>query len=255
MAIETILKENRSFPPPPDFKKKAILNDKYIYEQLWDDAQENPEKFWEKAAHNIHWFKKWNKTLSWNPPHAEWFIGGETNASYQCLDQQIKAGKKDKLAIVYESENGEVQKYTYGELLEKVNRLASSMQKELGLQKGNAVAIYMPLIPEAIMTMLACARLGVTHTVIFAGFSAQAISDRVLDADCQYVFTCDVANRKGQELSLLKTTLQAVENLEIVKKVVVFNRKNSSLTNKCIEFSSLPENQPKQDTTLWDIRM
>ncbi|MCB9253159.1 MAG: acetate--CoA ligase [Bdellovibrionaceae bacterium] len=249
-SIDTVLKETRSFEPPASFAQHANLTTAN-YDRLWKDSQEQPVRFWEQAAKNIHWFETWTETLSWDEPFAKWFVGGKTNASFNCLDRHVAGGRKDKTAILWEGEEGDVRTLTYGQLLDRVSQLANGMQNDLGLKPGDTVAIYMPMIPEAVVTMLACARVGVTHSVIFAGFSSSAIRDRVLDADCKAVFTADYGRRRGKKLELQPIVEEGLKGVDCVQHVVVFrNDKNSSLGSKGIEWQALVDRQDKKHEAL-----
>ncbi len=219
-SIDTILNEKRVFPPSEAFQKNANLKAD-AYEKVWKSAQENPVGFWEKAAQeDVHWFKKWDKALDWKEPFAKWFVGAQTNVSYNCLDRHLPQ-RKNKVAIIWEGEEGEIKKLTYQELFEKVCQLSNALEHKLNLKAGDTAAIYMPMTPEAVITMLACARIGVTHSVIFAGFSSSAIRDRVIDAECKVVFTAHGGRRKGAVLPLLPTVREAVNDLKVVRHVVV----------------------------------
>src|SRR5262245_22925200 len=183
IAIESILHEDRVFPPPPEFAAQAHIKSFEEYEKLYDEAAKDPQAFWARIAEeNIHWFRKWDTVLEWNEPHAKWFVGGTTNISYNCLDRHLETplNRGDKTAFIWEGEPGEVRTLTYRELHTEVCKFANVLKK-LGVVKGDRVALYMPLVPELAIAMLACARIGATHTVIFGGFSADAIRDRVND--------------------------------------------------------------------------
>jgi len=252
-TIETLMQEKRSFTPPTEFSQKAQMGDLRLYEQLMTQAAANPVHFWEKAAENIHWFQKWHTPLKWNQAQgdevlAQWFVGGTTNASYNCLDRHL-AQSGEKLAIIWEGEDGTVVRLTYRELHRQVCQLANAMEKDLGLKAGDTAAIYLPLIPEAIITMLACARLGITHTVIFAGFSQNAIRDRVLDAECKVIFTADIAWRRGQALHLKSTVDQAVKETPSVEAVIVLCRQvGTKLTDLDRDWHSLLKSQSPEHT-------
>lgn len=245
-SIDTILKESRTFPPPHNFKESARLGSVEEYKELYRRSMENPVAFWEEAAKEIFWFKKWNKVLEWNEPFSKWFIGATTNASSNCLDRHLN-DKKNKLALIWEGEDGSIVEWTYQKLYKEVCELSNALEKDLLLKPGDTAAIYMPLIPEAIVAMLACARIGVTHSVIFAGFSANAIQDRINDSECKVIFTSDIGHRKGQVLELLHTVTQALPGTPSIKNVVVLRRnKNTTLTHpKCVDWSELKNNKPK----------
>jgi len=209
------LNGQREFKPPEDFAKQANMNDPTIYKKAEDDL----EGFWEELAEQIDWYKKWDTVLKWNPPHAEWFLGGKLNASYNCLDRHIHK-RGEKIAILWEGEMGDVRTYTYRELLDATSRFANVL-KGLGVQKGDIVTIYLPMIPEAVIAMLACARIGAPHSVVFAGFSADALAQRVNDAGSNFVITCDGYYRRGKVLDHKGKTDEAMTKSESVKNVVV----------------------------------
>ncbi len=174
--IETLLDEQRSFPPPEAFRKQAHVSDPQVYEK----AKKDREGYWADWARQLEWIKPWNKVLEWKPPHAKWFLGGKLNASANCLDRHVTAGRGDKVALIWEGEPGEVRRITYRELLGEVNRFANVL-KGLDVKRGDRVAIYLPMVPEVAVAMLACARIGAPHTVVFGGFSADSLKDRIND--------------------------------------------------------------------------
>ena len=232
-AIESSMQENRLFPPPPAFAGKARIKSREEYDRLYRQSIDDPETFWNNVANELHWFKKWDKVLEWNAPNAKWFVGGKTNVSYNCLDRQIAAGRGDKIAILWEGEpeaapgkGGEVRRITYKQLKDDVCRFANGL-KNLGVKKGDRVTIYMPMVPEAAIAMLACARLGAAHSVIFGGFSSQAIADRVEDAKSDIIITADGGWRRGQPVPLKKNVDDALTKTDLVKTVVVFERTGS----------------------------
>jgi acetyl-CoA synthetase len=230
-AIESLSNENRVFPPPAEFAANAHIKSFAEYEKLYDDAAKDPEGFWARIAEeNIHWFKKWDAVLEWKEPHAKWFVGGTTNISYNCLDRHLVT-RGNKIAIIWEGEPGEVRTFTYKELHAEVCKFANVL-KSLGVETGDRVALYMPLVPELAMAMLACARIGATHTVIFGGFSADAIRDRVNDGQCKAIVTADGGYRRGAEIKLKTTVDEAVEQCPSVESVVVFKRTGSEVTMK-----------------------
>ncbi len=244
-GIQTILKENRSFPPPESFRRHSNVSDPTAYATLWKSSQENPIRFWEEAASSIHWFQKWDKTLDWKEPFAKWFVGATTNASYNCLDRHLETSG-DKLALIWEGEDGAVVTLTYTELYQRVCQVANGLERKLGLKAGDTAAIYLPLVPEAVVAMLACARIGVTHSVIFAGFASHAIRDRVQDAGCKVIFTSDVGYRRGTSLELLKTVQTAVTETPTVEKVVVLRRLPSTvLGSKELDWAELMDGESK----------
>jgi acetyl-CoA synthetase len=232
-AIESVLQENRMFPPSSDFSRKARLTSWQEYERLYRKSIDDPEKFWGEVAKNLHWFKKWDQVLEWNPPFAKWFVGGKTNLSYNCLDRQIEQGRADKTAILWEGEpekspgnGGQVQRITFSQLKDDVCRLANGL-KHLGVKRGDRVTIYLPMIPQAVVAMLACARIGAPHSVIFGGFSAQAIADRVEDAKSEIIITADGGWRRGAVVPLKKNVDEALTKTDLVKTVIVLEHTGS----------------------------
>jgi acetyl-CoA synthetase len=230
------MQETRVFPPPAEFSKNAHIKSMDEYKRIYRESIDNPEKFWGDMAGKLHWFKKWDRVLEWNAPNAKWFVGGKTNVAYNCLDYQIEQGKGDKTAILFEAEpfsagatgTPEVRRITYKELRNDVNKLANGLKK-LGVKKGDRVTIYMPMVPEAAMAMLACARIGAAHSVIFGGFSSQAIADRVEDAKSDIIITADGGYRRGQVVPLKKNVDEALKKTDRVKKVVVLKRTGSEI--------------------------
>jgi acetyl-CoA synthetase len=220
-SIESAMQENRVFPPPPEVSAKAWIKSRQQYDQMYRESIDRPDDFWGKIAGELHWFKKWDRVLEWNLPNAKWFVGGKTNVAYNCLDFQIEKGRGEKIAILWEGENGDVRRVTYRQLREDVCRLANGLKK-LGVKKGTRVTIYMPMVPEAAVAMLACARLGAPHSVIFGGFSSQAIADRVDDAKSEIVITADGGRRRGQLVPLKHNVDEAAKKTALIKKVIVF---------------------------------
>ncbi len=229
--IESTLNETRIFAPPAEFAENAHIKSFEEYEEIYNQAANDTEGFWEGVAESLHWFKKWDTVLEWNEPHAKWFVGGTINASYNCLDKHLETYRKNKAAIIWEGEPGEVRTLTYLQLHREVCKFANVLKK-LGIEKGDRVALYMPLVPELAIAMLACARIGATHTVIFGGFSADAIKDRVNDGECKLIVTADGGFRRGSEIKLKSTVDAAVVNCPTVKNVVVFKRTGSKVQMK-----------------------
>ena len=234
-AIESSQQEHRLFPPPASFSQKAHIKSMEEYHRLYRESIDESDKFWSRAASELHWFKKWDRVLDWQTPYAKWFVGGKTNLSYNCLDRQIAAGRGDKIAILWEGEpeavpgkGGEVRKITYKQLHADVCRFANGLKK-LGVKKGDRVTIYMPMVPEAAVAILACARLGAPHSVIFGGFSAQAIADRVEDAKSEIIITADGGWRRGAVVALKKNVDEALTKTNLVKTVVVLERTGSPI--------------------------
>ncbi len=195
-------------------------------------ANKDSIKFWESQAHNIHWFEKWHTALEWNPPFARWFVGGKTNAAYNALDV-IMQKKPDKKAIIWEGENGEERILTYADLLQEVSKLANALKK-LGVKKGDRVTIYLPMVPELIISLLACARIGAIHTVIFSGFSAKSIRDRIDDSKSKIVITADGGRRRGTVIKLKDIVDDAIKNLDFVEHVIILEHTHNDVkfTNK-----------------------
>ena len=181
-GFENLLNEERTFPPIPEFAEEAIVRDRALYEL----AAKDPVAYWEKEAKELEWFKPWERTLDWTPPHVRWFDGGKINITYNCLDRHLNGPRRNKAAIIWEGENGEVKTYTYGQLDREVRQFANCL-KGLGVEKGDRIAIYMPMLPEAAIAMLACARIGAIHSVVFGGFSPDSLADRINDAQCKSV--------------------------------------------------------------------
>src|SRR6266478_3297356 len=199
--IDSVLNEERVFPPPPEFSANAHIKSMDELERMRAEASADPEGFWARMAEELHWFKKWDRVLEWNVPHAKWFLGGKINLSYNCLDRHISTWRRNKAALIWEGEPGDRRTLTYQELHYEVCRFANAL-KRLGLKKGDRVGIYMPMVPEAAIAMLACTRIGLTHSVVFGGFSAQALRDRMNDAQAKAVITADGGYRRGAVVPL-----------------------------------------------------
>ncbi|HVF29597.1 MAG TPA: acetate--CoA ligase [Pyrinomonadaceae bacterium] len=227
-AIESILHESRMFPPSREFAESAYIKSFEEYEKIYNEAAKDPEAFWAKQAEALEWFQKWHTVLEWNEPFAKWFVGGRLNISYNCLDRHLFSHRKDKTAIIWEGEPGENRSLTYAELHVEVSKFANVLKK-LGIKTGDRVALYMPLIPELAMAMLACARIGATHTVIFGGFSADAIRDRVNDGECKLIVTADGGYRRGNEIKLKEIVDRAADQCPTVENVVVYRRTGSPI--------------------------
>ena len=230
-SIESILQESRMFPPPKGFAEAARIKSFDEYERLYAEAAADPEAFWAKQAEDLHWFKKWDTVLEWNEPFAKWFVGGKLNIAYNCLDRHLETSRKNKAAIIWEGETGEIKTITYLQLHQEVSRFANVL-KALGVETGDRIALYMPLVPALAVAMLACARIGATHTVIFGGFSADAIRDRVNDGQCKLIVTADGGYRRGSEIRLKDIVDEAAANCPTVKHVVVYQRTGSKISMK-----------------------
>jgi len=226
--IDSTLDEQRKFECPTEFARNAHLKSLAEYEALYKESIEEPEKFWGRAAEELHWFKKWDKVLEWKSPWAKWFVGGQLNLSYNCLDRHVQAGRKNKAALIWESEPGEVRTYTYQQLWKDVQKFANVL-KSLGVRKGDRVAIYMGMTPELPIAMLACARIGAPHSVVFGGFSSNALVDRIHDSQATAVITQDGSYRRGAEVRLFPAVEEALESCPSVKSVVVYKRTGSPI--------------------------
>jgi acetyl-CoA synthetase len=224
--IDSTLRENRVFPPPPEFSAKAHIKSLEEYETLYKQSIEDPEKFWATAAAELDWFKPWDKVLDWNLPWAKWFVGGQLNLCYNCVDRHALGARASKTAIIWEGEPGEVRRLTYAELHVEVQKFANAL-KSLGIKKGDRVAVYMGMTPELAIALLACARIGAVHSVIFGGFAANAIADRVADSSCVAILTQDTSYRRGNEIKLKATVDEAMPACPTVKHVVVYKRTGS----------------------------
>jgi len=218
-TIDTLLEEERVFHPPEEFTQQANIKSREIYAE----ARANPKIFWAMQAERLDWFRKWDKVLEWNPPFAKWFVNGKLNACYNCVDRHLKTWRKNKAAIIFEGEPGDSQVLTYWDLYREVTRFANILKK-LGVQKGDRVAIYMPMIPEAVVAMLACARLGAPHSVVFGGFSAESLRDRILDAQAKLLITADGGWRRGKIVPLKHNADAALAETPCVEKVLVVRR-------------------------------
>ncbi|HTQ39572.1 MAG TPA: acetate--CoA ligase [Pirellulales bacterium] len=221
--LDTVMHEARLFPPPPEFAAKARIKSLAEYETLWYEAAADIEKFWGSLASELHWFQPFTKVLQWNEPFAHWFVGGKTNASYNCLDAHLNSATRNKAALIWEGEPGEQRTLTYQELHHEVCKFANCLKK-LGLKPGDVASIYMPMTPELAIAMLACARIGVVHSVIFGGFSSEAIADRNNDAQAKLIITADAGWRRGQQLPLKANVDAALAKSPTVKNCIVLRR-------------------------------
>lgn len=228
--ITSVLKEVRKFPPPAEFAAHARIKP-HEAEHLCKWAADDPDGFWAEQAKTLDWFKPWTKVLEWNEPFAKWFVGGKINASYNCLDRHLKGPRKNKAALIWEGEPGDNRTLTYQQLHREVCKF-SNVLKNLGIGSGDRVTIYMPMIPEAAIAMLACARIGATHSVIFGGFSADAVADRNNDAKAKLVITADGGWRRGKIVPLKANVDEALTKSPTVQNCIVFNRCDSQITMK-----------------------
>ncbi|WP_448598833.1 acetate--CoA ligase [Thermoleptolyngbya sp.] len=225
-TIESILHENRQFLPPAAFSQQAHIKTLEEYEQLYERAAADPQKFWaDLAQKELHWFEKWHTVLDWQPPFAKWFVGGKINISYNCLDRHLTTWRKNKAALIWEGEPGDSRTLTYAQLHREVCQFANVL-KSLGAKKGDVIGIYMPMIPEAAIAMLACARIGAAHTVVFGGFSAEALRDRLNDGKAKLVITADGGWRKDAIVPLKEQVDKALEGgaCPSVENVLVVER-------------------------------
>ncbi|HEY9893667.1 MAG TPA: acetate--CoA ligase [Candidatus Sericytochromatia bacterium] len=225
-TIESILQEKRLFPPTPEFSQNAQIKSLEDYQQLYDKAKADPEKFWADLAETqLHWFQKWDTVLDWKPPFAKWFDGGKMNISYNCLDRHLTTWRRNKAALIWEGEPGDSRTFTYAQLHREVCQFANVL-KQLGVKKGDVVGIYMPMIPEAAIAMLACARIGAPHSVVFGGFSAEALRDRLIDGEAKLVITADGGWRKDAIVPLKAQVDKALSNNSVpsVTNVLVVKR-------------------------------
>jgi len=221
-SIESVLTETRSFPPSKEFAAAAHVKSVAEYEALYERAAKDPEGFWAERAGELTWHSKWRKVLDWHLPDAKWFVGGKLNASVNCLDRHVATWRKNKAAIIFEGEPGDTRVLTYGQLHREVCKAANALT-ELGIRAGDFVAIYLPMIPEAAIAMLACARIGAPHTVVFGGFSAEALRDRITDSNAKLVITADGGWRRGAIVPLKDNVDKAIAGT-LVSKVLVVNR-------------------------------
>ena len=227
IAIESTLKEKRRFPPDRAFSRSANVSGQAAYKRMAVEAQRNPTRFWaQQAKEHLSWFAPWKKVLDWKPPFAKWFVGAKTNVSFNCLDRHLEgenAWRKNKAAIIWEGEPGDSRVLTYGDVHREVCKFANVL-KSMNVKKGDRVILYMPLIPELAIAMLACSRIGAVHSVIFGGFSAESIQDRVNDAEAKLVVTADGSWRRGRIVPLKKLVDEALETTPSVEKVIVYRR-------------------------------
>ncbi len=219
-TIDDLMLENRKFPPSAQFKRQALV----AGTELYDEAAEDYQGFWARqAADLLTWSTDWNTICEWNLPYAKWFLGGQLNVSYNCLDRHVEAGRGDKVAFYWEGEPGDARVLTYADLLDEVQRLANAL-KDLGVQRGDRVNIYLPMIPEAAVAMLACARIGAAHSVVFGGFSAQSLSDRINDAEAKVLITADGGHRRGEVFPLKPAADDALVSAPTIEHVIVVRR-------------------------------
>jgi acetyl-CoA synthetase len=228
-TIESVSRESRVFEPPPEFAQRAHIGSRAAYDQMYQRSMEDPEAFWLEQAQELTWFQAPTKVLDWKPPHARWFDDGTTNLAFNCLDRQVVLGRGNKAALIWEGEPGDQRTLTYWQLWLEVSKAANALAK-LGVSKGDRVGIYMGMVPEAAVAMLACARIGAVHTVIFGGFAADAVRDRLNDAGARVVITQDGAWRRGQVVPLKAQVDKALGQCPTVEDVIVLRRTGTDVT-------------------------
>ena len=217
--ISDLLQEDRTFPPSREFRANANINDEGVYAR----AEKDPEAFWASFASELEWFTPWTKVLEWKPPHAKWFVGGTINASVNCVDRHVRGARRNKAALIWEGEPGDRRTLTYFDLYRQVGQFANVL-KSLGVKRGDRVAIYLPLIPELAIAMLACARVGAAHSVVFGGFSSESLRDRINDAQCNLLITADGGWRRGSIVPLKQMADEALKGTPSIRNVVVVQR-------------------------------
>ena len=228
-SIDNVMQESRIFQPSDSFLEGCKINSLEAYEALYNRSKEDPVAFWaELARSDLHWFEDFDTALNWEAPDAQWFVGGNMNLSFYCLDLHLETNP-DKTAIIWEGEPGDLRSFTYRELHREVSRLANAF-KQAGVEQGDVVSIYMPMVPELAFAMLACARIGAVHSVIFAGFSAESIADRNNDASAKVQLTADGAWRRGKVLPLKEIVDEALEKSPTVHTCIVLNRTDNEVT-------------------------
>src|SRR6202521_2515309 len=221
--ISALLHEDRVFNPPASFGERANVRDTAPYE----DAERDVEGFWAKFASELEWSRPWTKVLDWNPPDAKWFVGGQINASVNCVDRHVRTARRNKAALIWEGEPGDRRTLTYFDLFRQVSAFANVL-KSLGVKRGDRVAIYMSLVPELAIAMLGCARIGAAHSVVFGGFSAESLRDRINDAQCKALITADGGYRRGQVVRLKQVADEALQGTPSIENVIVVQRLASS---------------------------
>src|SRR5688572_14281106 len=219
--IADLLQEDRRFPPSPAFRAQANVRDEEVYAR----AEKDPEAFWAGFAAELEWFTPWTRVLDWKPPHAKWFVGGTLNASVNCVDCHVRGPRRNKAALIWEGEPGDRRTLTYFDLYRQVSQF-SNVLKSFGVKRGDRVALYLPLIPELAIAMLACARIGAVHSVVFGGFSAESLRDRINDARAVLLVTADGGYRRGQIVPLKQMADEALRDTPSIRNVVVVQRQS-----------------------------
>ncbi len=230
-AIESILQEDRVFSPSAEFAETARIGSLRKYKQLRRLAENDPEKFWGDLASELHWFTPWKRLLNWKAPHAKWFVGGKTNLSYNCLDRHLDSWRRTKAAIIWEGEPGEIRTLTYQQLHSEVCRFANGLES-LGVKKGDTVGIYMGMVPEAAIAMLACARIGAVHNIVFGGFSADALRERMNDSHAKVLITQDGSYRRGSGINLKEAADEAARKMPTLEHMIVLKRTGTDVHMK-----------------------
>src|SRR4051812_27043958 len=226
--IESHLNEKRVFPPPPEFAAQARVGSMAEYQRLYRESLDEPEKFWSREANELVWRKPWERLLEWNAPFAKWFVGGQLNLSENCLDRHLTTARRNKAALIWEGEPGDRRTLTYQQLHREVCRFANVLKRN-GVTRGDRIIIYMPAVPEAAIAMLACARIGAVHSVVFGGFSADAIRDRIADSGATLLITADGGYRRGAVVPLKRNVDDALRGESSVKRVIVFRRAGNDI--------------------------
>ncbi|MDD5143084.1 acetate--CoA ligase [Methanoregula sp.] len=237
-----LVEDVKSYTPDPQYRKNAWMGD---YQKVYNEFLANPDAFWEKMAKELDWIKPWDKVKEWNYPYAKWFTGARLNVSANCLDRHVHNSRRNKVALIWKGEGGSEQIFTYQKLLSQVARFANALKK-IGVKKGDTVCIYMPLVPEQVIAMLACARIGAVHSVVFGGFGAAALNMRIKDADAKVVITADITIRRGKAIQLKAIVDEAIINAPTVENVVVLRRREPKvdLHEKEMDFYEMMEGMP-----------